>query len=163
MRILSALVIIALVTAFAIWTEPKRPSPIEVEALKQKQIEELVAERKRTDEEAERRRQTQKEAEARCRESENCSMNMKMRVAEGICPAYVQRLAKNNYEWTNGFLAPKFEQWQWKDQKKGVATFFGDKIKFQNGFGAWIIHMYECDFDIKSDRVLGVRAKPGRL
>ena len=33
-----------------------------------------------------------------------------------------------------------------KDRKTGTVTYIGDQIKFQNGFGAWIQHTYQCEF-----------------
>ena len=72
-------------------------------------------------------------------------------------------MAKNNFEWTDGVLEPKFSHYRWKDQSLGEITYIGDKIKFQNGFGAWIFHTYECDLDSTGTRVLDVRASPGRL
>lgn len=42
-------------------------------------------------------------------------------------------------------------------------TFIGDKIQFQNGFGAWRNHIYERDLDPSKEQVLDVRARPGQL
>jgi hypothetical protein len=72
-------------------------------------------------------------------------------------------LAKNNFEWTDGLLEPKFSHYRWKNQDAGEVTYIGDKIKFQNGFGAWTYHTYECDLDASGETVLAVRAQPGRL
>ena len=50
--------------------------------------------------------------------------------------------------------------------KKGdcsMITYRGDKIKFQNGFGAWSWYIYECDYDLKNEKVIDVRAEPGRF
>jgi hypothetical protein len=79
------------------------------------------------------------------------------------CKGPVERLAKNNFEWTDGLLEPKFSHYRWKNQSTGIITYIGDKIKFQNGFGAWIFHTYECDLDASGETVLEVRAQPGRL
>ena len=52
-------------------------------------------------------------------------------------------------------------------QREGVAptevTYVGDKIKFQNGFGAWVLSVYECDYNIPARIVLDVRAAAGRV
>jgi len=79
------------------------------------------------------------------------------------CTGPVERLAKNNFEWTDRWFEPKFTQYRWKDKKRGIVTHIGDKIKYQNGFGAWVYHIYECDFDAATNTVLDVRARPGRL
>ncbi|WEJ36260.1 hypothetical protein [Sinorhizobium prairiense] len=79
------------------------------------------------------------------------------------CQEPVQRLAKNNFEWTDGWTEPKLPRALWLDQSEKTVTYVGDKIKFQNGFGAWIIHTYECDYDPTTRTVLSVRANPGQL
>lgn len=59
----------------------------------------------------------------------------------------VQSLAKWDYEWTDSWSEPKLERYRWKDKRKGIVTYIGTKIKFQNGFGAWKHMTYFCDFD----------------
>ncbi len=79
------------------------------------------------------------------------------------CEKLIVRMAKYDYQWTDKFLEPKLSHFRWKNSKKGYVTYIGDKIKFQNGFGAWQNSVYECDFDPTSKQVLDIRAKPGRL
>jgi hypothetical protein len=79
------------------------------------------------------------------------------------CRPLVERLAKNDFKWTDGWLDKKFSHYRWGDKARGVVTYIGDKIKFQNGFGAWGYYIYECDFDTRNKRVVDVRATPGRL
>jgi hypothetical protein len=79
------------------------------------------------------------------------------------CVRPVERLAKYSSKWANGWLAPKFSHYRWKNRKKRIITYIGDKIQFQNGFGAWQDYIYECDFDPSTGSVRGVRASPGRL
>jgi hypothetical protein len=79
------------------------------------------------------------------------------------CRDPIERLAKNDFEWTDGILEPKFSHYRWRDEAKGELTYIGDKIKYQNGFGAWIHHTYQCDLDSSGERVMDVRAAPGRL
>ncbi|MDT4864180.1 hypothetical protein FQZ97_989310 [compost metagenome] len=57
----------------------------------------------------------------------------------------------------------KFPRFKWKDQPSGVITYIGDKIQFQNGFGALQNHTYACDYNTITAQVLEVRAQPGRL
>lgn len=98
-----------------------------------------------------------------------CQMDLqcwgdKHNVAAGVyCDDYVEKLAKYSHEWTDGMLEPKFSHFRWKDRSKGYITYIGDKIKFQNGFGAWQNYVYECDLDPETNTVLDVRAQPGRL
>jgi len=110
-----------------------------------------------------------KTAEQLAAETEVCKKDLscwaeKFNVASSVrCPKYVERLAKYDYEWTDGMLDMKFSHYRWKDQSKGVVTYIGDKIKFQNGFGAWQNYIYECDFDTLSKAVVDVRARSGRI
>jgi len=80
-----------------------------------------------------------------------------------LCTPLVERLAKNNFEWIDKWYEPKFSHYRWKDRALGVITYLGDKIKYQNGFGAWTLSVYECDFDTKTKTVVDVRAAAGRL
>lgn len=79
------------------------------------------------------------------------------------CTQMIERMAKYDFEWTDGFLDLKFSHHRWSDIKAGTVTIIGDKIKMQNGFGAWTHMIYECDFNPLSDTVSDVRVSPGRL
>jgi hypothetical protein len=105
----------------------------------------------------------QERRDAECMRSLECWGSRHRAAASVYCADAVPRLAKNNFEWTDGILEPKFSQFRWKNAKSGVVTYVGDKIRFQNGFGAWALHVYECDFDPTSSRVLDVRTSPGQL
>lgn len=79
------------------------------------------------------------------------------------CPRHIERMARYDYEWTDGFLGAKFSHYRWRDIDNGIVTVIGDKIKFQNGFGAWSNMIYECDIAPKTNLILDVRAADGRL
>lgn len=105
----------------------------------------------------------QKVADAACRPSLNC-WGSKHRIAAIIqCRAPIEKLAPNQYEWTDGWLEPKLRFSQWLNPERGIVRYNGDKIKFQNVFGAWIFQRYECDYDTLQDTALAVRVQPGRL
>lgn len=57
----------------------------------------------------------------------------------------------------------KFSHYRWKDAENGIVTVIGDKIKFQNGFGAWSNMIYECDVNPATEAVLDVRVSDGRI
>lgn len=83
--------------------------------------------------------------------------------AAGIyCKDHIAGLAKFSAKWTDGTFEPKFSRFRWLDQGQGTLTYIGDRIEFQNGFGAFQPHVYECDFR-PGQTVLEVRAQPGRL
>lgn len=87
-------------------------------------------------------------------------------IAAGIkCPREIEKLAKRQVQWTDGTLEPKFSRYGWKDKAAGVVTLYGDRVQFQNGFGAFVNVIYSCDMDMNgpSTTVLGVQAEEGRL
>lgn len=102
-------------------------------------------------------------SDAECRKTLSCWAEKHTVSAAVRCKDPVERLAKNSFEWTDGMLESKFSHYRWKNQATGEVTYIGDKIKYQNGFGAWIFHTYECDLDASGERVTDVRASPGRI
>jgi hypothetical protein len=48
----------------------------------------------------------------------------------------------------------------WYDRDARVITYTGENVKFQNGFGAWTIYHYECDYEIPTEKLLAVRVCP---
>lgn len=93
----------------------------------------------------------------------DCLANERFADASVACRRPIQGLAKYNYEWTDGWFTPRFSQYEVKDKVQKIVAYYGDKIKFQNGFGAWSIYTYECDFDLGSGKVIDVEANPGQL
>lgn len=103
-------------------------------------------------------------AEGNCRQDLKCLAEKNSASATVYCGTYIEKLAKYDFKWTNeGWFEQKFSHFRWKDKENGVVTYIGDKANFQNGFGAWQAHIYECDFDTRNEKVLDVRARPGRL
>jgi hypothetical protein len=70
------------------------------------------------------------------------------------CQKSVEKLAKFDFEWTDGWLDTKFPSYLTKTQRPGVVVLVGDKIKFQNGFGAWQKVKYYCAYDVINDKAL---------
>jgi len=83
--------------------------------------------------------------------------------ASVYCPRKVENLAKHSFKWTDGFLESKFTHFKWRDQAKGVITYQGNRVEFQNGFGAFTPIVYECDLAPDNRTVLDVRVQEGRL
>ena len=77
------------------------------------------------------------------------------------CEPVIEAQAKYDYEWTDGWLDSKFDRFGWKDKPNGVLAFRGDKIKFQNGFGAWQHMTYWCvyDPDTKSANLISIQPR----
>ncbi len=94
---------------------------------------------------------------AECQASLDCLANKHKVNAIVACQAAIEGSAKYDYQWTDAALEPKFNDYSWYDQLKGVITYSGNKVKFQNGFGAWTHKNYECDYSTVDDYVLDVR------
>lgn len=139
--------------------------------------QEAVADRLAALEREEERARAQAESEQRAREEEarkraeeaacasdiQCWGDKHHLSASFACDEPVSRLARLNYRWVDGWMEGKFSHFRWRDRDEGIVTFIGDRIEFQNGFGAWIRHTYECDYDPEREVVLEVRARQGFL
>jgi hypothetical protein len=139
----------------------------EADAAAAKAAAEAAEAKRKQDEQAERERVAAAEAErkkdADCKTDLQCWGDKHSIKASFACRPYVERLAKYQFEWTDGWLDTKFSRYRWKNKSKGQVTYVGDKIKFQNGFGAWQFATYTCDYDPVADVVLNVDATAGRL
>lgn len=105
----------------------------------------------------------EKAEEEACRKEIKCWGEKAHTVATFSCPRLVERFAKYDFEWTDGWTEPKFSHFRWRDIGAGTVTVIGDKIKMQNGFGAWSHMKYGCDIDVVKKEVLDVRVSEGRI
>lgn len=102
-------------------------------------------------------------ADAKCNMELSCIGNKLTTTAGIYCVAPVERLAKNSVQWTDGALEPKFSRFRWSDASQRSVTMVGDKAQFQNGFGAYINVVYECDINVETRKVEDVRVREGRF
>lgn len=98
-----------------------------------------------------------------CRNEITCWGEKAAAVAAFRCTEAIERQAKFVAEWTDGWTEPKFSRYRWADKDAGIVTLLGDKIKFQNGFGAWSPMIYECDIHPETELVSETRVYEGRL
>lgn len=110
----------------------QRQAQAEAERAEREASERAAAEEERAAAEAERLAHVEQ-----CQADLQCLGDEFSTEASVACGPRVERLAVNDYEWTNGFLEPKFSRFRWADREAGVITYIGDKIRYQNGFGAW--------------------------
>lgn len=104
------------------------------------------------------------EAKAGCEKGDLQCWGEKNVVAAGVrCKRPIERFAKYDFKWTDGFLEPKMSHYRWSDIDANIVTYIGDKVQFQNGFGAFITMIYECDMSPDGETVLDVRIREGRL
>ena len=100
---------------------------------------------------------------AACRQDLQCWASKHIATAQIYCPDLIENLAKYQFEWTDGWIDSKFTHFSWKDKTAGTITYFGDKLKLQNGFGAFQNYTYSCVVDTNTDAILDIGATPGRL
>lgn len=103
------------------------------------------------------------EEAARCRRDLGCWAEKHYATAAYDCKKSLESMAKNDVRWTDGFLEPKFPKYKWISIDKGIVGYIGDKVQFQNGFGAWVNYAYMCHYDTERKMVVDVTAKPGRI
>lgn len=82
---------------------------------------------------------------------------------EHFCPPIIERMAKYDFEWTEGILGFKFRPRHLKSDKPNTRVFVGDSLKLQNGFGAWQNVIYYCEIHMPTKQITDVIVKPGRL
>jgi hypothetical protein len=142
-------------------TKEEYEKHIQEQARKRAEQDRIRAEQERA--KAEQVEQERLAAEQRCRQDLQCLGEKHFAYATVYCANQIERLAKYDFEWTDKWHERKFSHFKWKNREMGVITYAGDKARFQNAFGAWQPHIYECDIDTKNEEVIDVRARPGRL
>jgi len=70
------------------------------------------------------------------------------------CSRKIPKLAKYDHKWTDEMFEAKFSHYKSDISSPGVLTVLGDKIKFQNGFGAWMKMEYWCKYDTQNRVVI---------
>ena len=79
------------------------------------------------------------------------------------CADRIEKLAKHSVKWTDGAVESKFDRFLWRNKGAGEITYIGNKVEFQNAFGAFTPIIYECDLAGDGKTVLDVRVSEGRL
>lgn len=102
-----------------------------------------VAEEARLRAEEERKK---KDAAAACLADLACVWKEQSVYMSAECKVAVQRLAKWDYEWTDGWTDRAFSP-VWLEKDNGLVLLSGDKLKLQNGFGAWKHVSYLCTYN----------------
>ena len=78
------------------------------------------------------------------------------------CEDLVEAQAKIKFEWTDKLFGPRRMEIEGVNPKQGIVRLSGNQIRFQNIYGTWIPHRYECDVDLESTQILEVRVTRGR-
>ena len=101
--------------------------------------------------------------DGQCRKDLQCAGDKYIAAASVYCKDPIERSARHAVRWTDAALETKFGRFRWVDQPGGAITFIGDKVEFQNGFGAFTPMIYQCDMVPETHQVLDVRVSEGRL
>ncbi|GAB5451801.1 MAG: hypothetical protein Hals2KO_21290 [Halioglobus sp.] len=133
-------------------------------ALKRQQI---ALEKKAAEEKARRIAAAEIEEQRRlteeaCRRDWKCWAEKHIVDATVACQRFIERSAKYDFEWTDGWLENKFTGYS-RYAGNGIYTYAGDSLKLQNGFGAWQRHTYMCTYDTNIKKVIAIEVSPGRL
>ena len=81
-----------------------------------------------------------------CRWNLDCWKGLLGTSATSKCKKLVESSAQYDHKW-DGWLVEKFPNASWIDYETGAFRISGNKVKFQNGFGAWQRMSYACEYD----------------
>ena len=95
-----------------------------------------------------------------CRRDLNCWARKHAAFAAIYCSNRVEKLAAAEFEWTDGWIDPKFPQVVWADEERRQLRFMGDKLRVRNKAGDWQQTAYECIYDPATEAVLHAAARP---
>lgn len=99
-----------------------------------------------------------------CKTELRCWAEKHIHLAAVKCRRHIERSAKYQAEWTGSWYEPTFSHYRWSSNSAaGRVTYIGDRVKFQNGFGAWSPMVYECVYNPAIEDVADVRVQAGRL
>ena len=80
--------------------------------------------------------------------------------ADVYCSDHIEDYARYSHEWTDGFGEKKFNRVIIMPPDYLTVKFVGDKVRFQNGFGAWQRMRYTCVYDPLNNSVVEVEVWP---
>ena len=102
--------------------------------------------------------------EANCDKDLACAGERSLIDASVYCKDAIEHQAKNSVKWTAGSFEPIMSRYKWGSEGPGGNVIFvGDKVEFQNGFGAFTPVTYACEWDAKAKRPVRVQVGEGRL
>ena len=79
------------------------------------------------------------------------------------CKPAIEQQATLDVKWADGFLTPMFGRLAWGNDSHTQVRFIGDKVEFQNGYGAYTPMTYFCVYDTSAKKVISVDVSEGRI
>lgn len=105
----------------------------------------------------------QAKADAKCASDLQCWGERFKVDAIVACRPAIEAKAAHDVKWTDGFMVPMFTQLAWVDDRHTVIEYLGDKVEFQNGFGAMTPMTYVCTYDTTAKSLVSAEVTEGRL
>lgn len=90
-----------------------------------------------------------------------CISEKYKREAWNLCKPIIERSAKFDYEFTDNWLDGGFTRYVVQDDQ--TIRYYGDKVKFANGFNAKTPMTYLCHYDIKAKKITDFSISQGRI
>ncbi|WP_375581766.1 hypothetical protein ABWH88_02105 [Marinobacter adhaerens] len=112
--------------------------------------------------ESERAAAEKAEMEA-CRQDLQCWGKEHWSAATNRCEREIERLAQYEVKWTDSYPDTKLSRRAWLDESVGTLSYYGDRVQFSNGYGAFENYVYRCDYDPSNKAVINVELESGRL
>lgn len=79
------------------------------------------------------------------------------------CRHKVDARAKNDSQWDDGILSPRFSKFAWQAAPGGNVVLLGDRVRFQNGFGNFVRMSYACTVNPDSHTIVETQVYQGKL
>ncbi|MFZ5272156.1 hypothetical protein [Enterobacter asburiae] len=103
------------------------------------------------------------DASSSCNENDDeCVFKDHVTAAFRDCRGPIERSSKYDFEWTDSMLNSAFSRYV-NNPKDHQITYWGDKLKFTNGFNAKVNMMYSCTIDTQTDQMVDYTVEEGRL
>ena len=99
------------------------------------------------------------ENEAECRKDGECWGEKHVQDAALACAPDIEAQARYDHDWTDSLFERKFSRWFWDNIPASIMRYDGNKIKFQNGFGAWQQMGYSCYYNTDTKSVVRVEVR----
>ncbi|MEX0738161.1 MAG: hypothetical protein WD071_02350 [Pseudohongiella sp.] len=98
-----------------------------------------------------------------CRSDLQCWGQEHWSAATNRCEREIERQAQYEVKWTDSYPDVKLSRRGWLNEEAGTLTYYGDRVQFANGYGAFENYIYRCDYDPSSKSVINVELEAGRL
>ena len=81
-----------------------------------------------------------------CKQDAQCWGEKHIVYAESACKPLIEGYARYSYEWTDGIGQSNFDSWHMTVDTDHEIFYYGSKVRFQNGLGAWQRMRYICHY-----------------